>query len=116
LKTKQELLSRLQQIISDQLSVQQEEITGNSTWEELGADSLDRLGMTRAFEDEFKVEIPHETGERLNTVGETLDHLWTLVAVGGEVSQIQIEEVTTSEQWNEMLGVQTRSSTLNTVS
>lgn len=76
--TKQEVLTRLQQIISEQLAIQPEEISEKSTWTQLGADSLDRLGMSLAIENAFKMEIPHQVGERLNTVGETVDHLLTL--------------------------------------
>lgn len=77
---KQELLTLLQPIISEQLGVLPEEITETSTWIELGADSLDRLGMSLAIEEAFDVNIPHLVGERLNTVGETVEHLLTLIA------------------------------------
>lgn len=108
METKRELLERLRQISSEQLGVQQDEITGESTWAELGADSLDRLEMTRAIENEFKVEIPHTLGERLNTVGEAVDHLLSLIAVRKETSHIRIEAVTTNQQWVEALGVRTQ--------
>ncbi|MBZ5509060.1 MAG: acyl carrier protein [Acidobacteriia bacterium] len=106
--TKQELLTRLQQISSEQLGVRQEEITEESTWTQLGADSLDRLEMSRAVENEFMVEIPHTVGERLNTVGETVDHLYSLIAVRKEISNIRIETVTRNQQWSEMLGIRTQ--------
>jgi GNAT superfamily N-acetyltransferase len=64
--------------------------------------------MSRAVEDEFKVDIPHSVGERLNTVGETVDHLLTLIAVRGEISNIRTEAVTTNQQWAEMLGLRTQ--------
>jgi acyl carrier protein len=108
MNTKQELLTRLQQISSEQLGVQQEEITEESTWIQLGADSLDRLEMSRSVENEFSVEIPHTVGERLNTVGKTVDHLYSLIAVRKEISNIRIEAVTTNQQWAEMLGVRTQ--------
>jgi acyl carrier protein len=106
--TKQEVLTRLQQISSEQLGVQQAEITEESTWTQLGADSLDRLEMSRAVENEFRVEIPHTVGERLNTVGETVGHLFALIAVRKEISTIRIEAVTTNQQWAEMLGIRTQ--------
>jgi acyl carrier protein len=108
MNTKQELLTRLQQISSEQLGVQQNEITEESTWIQLGADSLDRLEMSRSVENEFKVEIPHTVGERLNTVGKTVDHLYSLLTVRRETSNIRIEAVTTNRQWAEMLGVRTQ--------
>jgi len=105
---KQELLTRLQQTISEQLGVQEEEITEESTWTQLGADSLDRLEMSLTLEDAFKVGIPHLVGERLNTVGETVDHLLTLIAVKSDISNIRIEAATTNQQWAEMLGIRTQ--------
>ncbi len=102
---KQELLTCLQQIISEQLGVQQGKITEESTWTQLGADSLDRLEMSLAIEDAFKVGIPHMVGEQLNTVGETVDHVLTLIVVQRDISDIQIEEATSNHQWAEMLGI-----------
>lgn len=108
MNAKRELLTRLQQISSEQLGVQQEAITAESTWIQLGADSLDRLEMTRAVENEFMVEIPHTVGERLNTVGQTVDHLLALIAGRKETSSIRIEAVTSNQQWAEMLGIRTQ--------
>jgi acyl carrier protein len=87
---RQEMLERLQPIIVEQLGVQQDQITEKSTWIQLGADSLDRLGLSMAIEDAFEVKIPHSVGERLNTVGDTTDHLLTVTALlrGGAGSQI----------------------------
>jgi acyl carrier protein len=80
MNARQEILMRLQGIISEQLGVRQEQITEESTWRQLGADSLDRLAMSLAVENAFDVEIPHSSGERLNTVGKTVDHLLSLTA------------------------------------
>jgi acyl carrier protein len=100
--TKQQLLTRLQQIISDHLGVEQDEVTEESTWTQLGADSLDRLDMSLAIEEAFKVDIPHMVGERLNTVGETVRHLLGLIRGLRDISDIQIEAVTTNQQWAEI--------------
>ena len=108
MNAKQEILARLRQITSEQLGVPPGEITEESTWVELGADSLDRLAMSRAVEDAFKVDIPHPVGERLNTVGGTADHLLALIAVRREFSGMRIEAVTSNQQWAEMLGVRTQ--------
>ncbi len=101
---RKELLTRLKHIIGQQLGIRQEEITEQSTWIQLGADSLDRLGMSLAVESAFKVEIPHGVGERLNTVGETVDHLLSLIAAQRKIN-IRIETVTTAQQWAEMSGI-----------
>ena len=96
---KHELLSRLQQVICEHLVVDPDQITENSTWMDLGADSLDRLQMSLAVEQAFKVEIPHQVGERLNTVGETARHLLTLLAARKPIFNIRTEEATTYRQW-----------------
>jgi len=101
---RKEVLTRLKHIISHQLGIRQEEITEKSTWSQLGADSLDRLGMSLAVENAFKVDIPHGVGERLNTVGETIDHLLSLIAAQTKIN-IRIETVTTAQQWAEMSGI-----------
>ena len=106
--TKQELFTRVQQISSEQLGVQQEDITEEVTWTHLGADSLDRLEMTRAVESEFRVEIPHPVGEHLDTVGKTVDHLLALISARQDVSAVRIEAVTSNQQWAEMLGIRTQ--------
>jgi acyl carrier protein len=92
---KEELLIRLQQIISEQLGVEEERVTETSTWTQLGADSLDRMGISMAIEDVFKVDIPHLVGEHLNTVGETVDHLSTLITAQREIPKIRIDAPTT---------------------
>jgi acyl carrier protein len=73
--SRQDILRRLQRSLADQLGIPQERITEESTWAQMGADSLDRLETSRVIEDAFKVYIPHQVGEKLNTVGETVDYL-----------------------------------------
>jgi acyl carrier protein len=62
--TKEDILTCLQQIIDDHLEVKHEEVTENSTWAELGADSLDRLQISLSIENALGIEIPHSIGER----------------------------------------------------
>jgi acyl carrier protein len=94
---KQELLMRLQQIVSEQLGVDEQEVTERSTWSELGADSLDRLETSRIIEDAFTVYIPHQMGERLNTVGETVEHILNVLGLQDDLSRRRIEAVATKE-------------------
>jgi acyl carrier protein len=105
---KQELLLRLKKIISEHLAVEQEEVTEQSTWFQLGADSLDRLEMSLAIEKAFKVEIPHTVGEQLNSVGQTVEHLSAVIAERKAIGNFRIEAATTSEQWTEMMEIRTR--------
>lgn len=100
MEPKQELLLRLKKIISEHLAVEQEEVTEESTWFQLGADSLDRLEMSLAIEEAFKVDIPHTVGETLNSVGQTVEHLSAVIAERTAIGNFQSEAATASEQWS----------------
>jgi len=105
---KEELFTCLQQIVSEQLGIEEKEITENSTWTHLGADSLDRLQVSLALEGALDVDIPHSIGERLNTVGETVDHLLTLKPPPKYKANVRIEVVHTNQQWAELSSIRTQ--------
>jgi acyl carrier protein len=107
--TKQKVLARLKQIGSEQLGVKRHQITEQSTWAQLGADSLDRLAVSHAIEDAFTVDIPHIIGEHLNTIGQTLDYVLQQAALqgNGSAKKYQVQIVATNRQWNEMCKVRT---------
>ncbi len=72
---------KVKTIICDQLMVDQEEITDESSFvEDLGADSLDTVELIMEFEDEFGIEIPDEQAEKISTVGEAVAYLEKLLA------------------------------------
>ena len=72
---------KVRTIICDQLMVDQEEITEESSFvEDLGADSLDTVELIMEFEDEFGIEIPDEQAEKISTVGEAVAYLDKLMA------------------------------------
>lgn len=77
--TREEILSTLIQIISDQLGVPVSEVTEESHLvRDLGADSLDLTELVMAIEDEFSIEIPDEQANRCTTVGQALAYLLTI--------------------------------------
>jgi acyl carrier protein len=108
MNSRRELLTRLRPIIREQLGVEEHEITENATWEDLGADSLDRIEMSLAIERASNVDIPHPVGELLHTVGDTVDYLLGLTAAPRDNADIRIEAVTTNQQWAELLAIRTR--------
>lgn len=68
--------NRVKEIIAEQLMVDLEEITEDSTFvDDLGADSLDRVELIMEFEEEFGIEIPDEDAEKISTVGEAIAYL-----------------------------------------
>jgi acyl carrier protein len=79
-----DLVDRIRAIISDQLMVEPEEVTDESSFvEDLGADSLDTVELIMEFEDEFGIEISDEDAEKISTVGEAIAYLEKLVGKKG---------------------------------
>jgi acyl carrier protein len=67
---------RVKKIIAEQLGVEEEEITPESSFvEDLGADSLDTVELVMAFEEEFGIEIPDEDAEKILTVQNSIDYI-----------------------------------------
>jgi acyl carrier protein len=74
--SEQELFEKVKKIIVEQLGVNAEEVTTESSFtEDLGADSLDTVELVMALEEEFEVEIPDEDAEKLTTVRTVLDYI-----------------------------------------
>ena len=70
------MLEKMKEIIAEQLSVEAEGITMETSFkEDLGADSLDLFELVMALEDEDSVEIPSEDLEKLATVGDVVEYL-----------------------------------------
>ena len=70
------MLEKMKEIIAEQLNVDAEAVTAESSFkEDLGADSLDLFELVMALEDEYSVEIPAEDLEQLTTVGEVMNYL-----------------------------------------
>lgn len=62
------MFDKLKEIIADKLSVNEDEITMESTFiDDLGADSLDIVELIMALEEELEMEIPDEDAEGFKT-------------------------------------------------
>lgn len=70
------MLERMKEIIADQLSVDADSVTEDSSFkDDLGADSLDLFELVMALEDEYSVEIPADNLQKLLTVGDVMNYL-----------------------------------------
>ena len=58
------------EIVSEKLKKPKEQIALESTFQELGADSLDTADLVMEFEDEFDMNIPEEAEGKIKTVGD----------------------------------------------
>jgi len=71
-----DVAARVVEIIVQQLGVDAEKVTPEASFvDDLGADSLDVVELVMAFEEEFGVEIPEESAEKIATVKDAIDFL-----------------------------------------
>lgn len=61
---------RIQKVICDHLQCDPEKVTSDTTFDALGADSLDRIELAMGIEEEFDLEIPDDVATPWVTVGD----------------------------------------------
>ena len=73
----QDIFDRMQKIISDQFSVDPDEITSETSFEsDLGADSVDLVELVMSMEEEFDIgEVREEELATLSTVVDCVNYL-----------------------------------------
>lgn len=70
------MLEKMKEIIAEQLGVEEDEITMDTSFkEDLDADSLDLFELTMALEEEYDTEIPAEELADIETVGDVIEYL-----------------------------------------
>lgn len=70
------VLERLKKIVVEQLGVDEEQITPEaSISDDLGADSLDRVELVMAIEQEFNIEISDEDAEKIETIQDAVNYV-----------------------------------------
>lgn len=68
-----DILERVKKIVTEHLDVEADKVTAQASFmDDLGADSLDQVELTMAFEEEFDIEIPDDAAERIQTVGDAV--------------------------------------------
>ncbi len=67
---------RVFDIVAEQLGVEKEKITKESHFiNDLGADSLDTVELVMELEEEFDINIADDAAEKIQTVGEAINHI-----------------------------------------
>ena len=67
---------KIRSIIMDQLSADESMVSMETNlMKDLEADSLDAVEIIMAIEEEFGIEIPDETAEEFETVGDMVDYV-----------------------------------------
>ena len=67
---------KLKEVIIDKLGVEEDKIVTEASFvDDLGADSLDTVELIMQLEEEFGLEIPDESAEKMTTVQSAVDYI-----------------------------------------
>ena len=67
-------IERVKELLAEHLEMEVEEITNETTFEDLDVDSLDTVEIMMEMEDEFGIEIkPGEVGKSVQALAEYID-------------------------------------------
>jgi acyl carrier protein len=84
----EELTRRVISVIAASQKIEPEKVTINSTFEELGIDSLDGVNILFALENEFNINIPDEGAQGIRGVREMVEALAKLMSGGGQQADV----------------------------
>ncbi|TXF36753.1 MULTISPECIES: acyl carrier protein [unclassified Collinsella] len=68
-----EIFEKVAEIASDVLGINADEVTETTSFDDLDADSLDRLQLVTAMEDEFDLEIEEDKLLSINSVADAIE-------------------------------------------
>ena len=69
------VFDRVKEIIVDELGVDAEAVTIDSTLEDLGADSLDAVELIMALEEEYDLEIAEDDAKAMKSFKNIVDYI-----------------------------------------
>jgi acyl carrier protein len=71
-----ETFAQLKKLVVELLEVDESEVVPQASFtDDFNADSLDFIELITAVEDAFKIEIPDEDAEKLQTVQDAIDYI-----------------------------------------
>jgi acyl carrier protein len=80
----EELTKKVIQIIADTQRMAVDKITPESTFQELGIDSLDGINILFALENEFNISIPDDAAQTIRSVREMIEGVQKLIDGGSD--------------------------------
>ena len=71
-----DVMERVKKVVVKQLGVEESMVVPEASFtSDLGADSLDKVELVMAFEEEFGCEIPDEEAEKIATVKDAVKYI-----------------------------------------
>ena len=72
---KQDTFIKIVDIVASKLDIDRKTITVDSTFQDLGADSLDLLEIIMRLEEQFGIEINDEDAENMHKLQDVVDYI-----------------------------------------
>ncbi len=74
-------------IVSEQMGQSEDKVSETTSFiNDLGADSLDTVELVMELEEEFDINIPDDAAEKIQTVGQAVDHIAQTIDNGEDSS------------------------------
>ena len=70
-----DIKEKIKSVIADQLEIEIDKLTMETTFEEIDADSLDIVELVMTLEEEFDLEISDEEIENIKSVGDVAKYI-----------------------------------------
>ena len=67
------------QIIADQLHISADSLREETSFKDIGADSLDLFQIISALEEAYDIEFDNDAAENMKTIGDALDYIRRVV-------------------------------------
>lgn len=78
MKTNDTIFEIVKEMIVDRFGVQEDRVTSDMTFNDLGADSLDVVELVMELENRFEVTFEDDKIEQLNNVGDAVSYIESL--------------------------------------
>ena len=69
------LFEKIKAIICDYFDLEEDEVTPDTTFADIGADSLDMVDLAMSIEDDFSVEVTEEALEGFTCVEDVVNYI-----------------------------------------
>ncbi len=72
---REDTFATIAKIVADKLGIDKSKVTMNSTFQDLGADSVDLVEIIMRLEEQFGMEINDEDAEKMENMSQVVDYI-----------------------------------------